>query len=99
MEHVPCANQDACPLRDTRRGCFEDVHHRFFPRTNYVTRTEKSFRQLDENKVKICRSLHDAEHWAGEIPEKPDLEIMKLAIEEQRNRRIGDEQLPTGPTV
>lgn len=87
MEHVPCENQDSCRLQDTARGCFEDVHHLYFPRSEYRTPTEKRFRELDENKIRMCRNMHDTEHAVIEPPLKPDLEIMKMAIEEQRNRR------------
>lgn len=87
MERIPCQNQDVCRLRDTPRGCFEDVHHLFFPRRAYTTPTEKQFRELDENKVQICRALHDEEHALWEIPDKPDFQLMKLAVLEERNRR------------
>lgn len=87
MERIPCQNQDVCRLRDMPRGCFEDVHHLYYPRRDYTTSIEKRFRQLDENKVLICRALHDDEHALWEVPEKPDLELMKMAVTEERNRR------------
>jgi hypothetical protein len=88
MEQLPCQNQDSCHLRDTIRGCFMDVHHLYFPRVAYQTPTEKRFRQLDENKVRICRALHDAEHALEDPPLKPDVEIMQMAITEEKNRRM-----------
>jgi hypothetical protein len=93
MERIPCANQDSCHLRDTSRGCFEDVHHLFYPRKDYRTSTERQFRELDENKVRVCRAVHDNEHALWLIPDKPDLEIMRMAITEERNRRL----TPEGP--
>lgn len=89
MEFIPCENQDICRLADTQRGCFEDVHHKFWPRRAYRSTVEKEFRELDENKVKLCRDLHDAEHALWEIPDKPDIRLMRLAILEERNRRLG----------
>jgi hypothetical protein len=92
MERVPCANQDSCRWAVLEQGCHEDKHHLFWPRQDYKTPTEKRFRELDENKVIICRNFHDEEHALFPPPDKPDLEIMRMAIAEQRNRRLGAAQ-------
>jgi hypothetical protein len=64
-----------------------DLHHKFWPRSEYKTGVEKAFRQLGENVVQICRAEHDLEHAVSDPPDKPDREIMLMAIQEQRNRR------------
>lgn len=87
MEHIPCTNQDNCRLRNLGRGCFEDVHHEFYPRRMYQTPTEKRFRELDENKVRICRAEHDEIHAEWTIPEKPDFQVMKAAVHAEQERR------------
>lgn len=88
MEKLPCSNQDSCPLRDTEKGCFEDVHHLYFPRRDYRKPIERAFRELDENKVVMCREWHNTDHAVFEAPDKPDLEIMKMAIAEEKNKRL-----------
>lgn len=88
MERVPCENQDSCRWADLEAGCFEDVHHLFYPRRDYRTSTEKRFRELDENKIKICRNLHDEEHALFPTPDKPSVEIMRMALDEEKNRRL-----------
>jgi hypothetical protein len=91
MEQVPCDPQmrdtPSCALYRKIGRCFMDVHHLYYPRRDYTTPTEKRFRELEENKVHICRDLHDTEHAVFEIPEKPDVEIMQMAVTEERNRR------------
>lgn len=93
MERIPCANQDSCRWQALEMGCHEDVHHQFWPRRHYKTSTEKRFRELPENKVLICRNLHDEEHALFEPPTKPDFTIMKLALEEEKNRRRIPQQM------
>lgn len=87
MEKLPCSNQENCRLKDTKMGCFEDVHHLYFPRRDYTTPEEREFRNLSENKVEMCREWHNTDHAVFEAPSKPDLEFMQLAILEARNRR------------
>lgn len=66
-----------------------DVHHLYHPRRDYKAPVDREFRNLDENKVYICRDMHDTEHAVFEPPTKPDREIMLMAITEERNRRLG----------
>lgn len=89
MERVPCQfeNTDTCPVFRVQGECYEDKHHLFYPRSEYRTSTERQFRNLGENAVKICRNLHNTEHHVFEIPDKPDVELMRMAIEEEKNRR------------
>jgi len=79
MEKLPCINQNVCPLADTRRGCFEDVHHLYWPQNRYRTQLEKEFRELDENKVRICRAEHNELHDVRP-PEHPFHEEMRAAV-------------------
>ena len=88
MERLPCSNPEDCPLAETDRGCFEDIHHLAYPRYDYKTSVEKRYRDLPENKLRMCRNLHNIEHEVFEAPTKPDREIMLLAITEERNRRL-----------
>lgn len=93
MERLPCDPNTPCPLRDTDRGCFEDVHHLYFPRKVFRTAIERAFRELDENKVKMCRNWHNTDHAVFEAPDKPDVEIMRMAIAEERNKRTQNGQV------
>lgn len=91
MERVPCdpefRNTDKCELYRKIGKCFLDIHHLYHPRSDYKKPVDREFRNLDENKVRMCRNLHNIEHSVFEPPTKPDREIMKLAIEEDRNKR------------
>jgi len=79
MSERKCGPEVECRLRDTV-GCFEDVHHEFYPKNRYRTHIEKQFRELPENKQRMCRQQHNDIHATREIPEKPSLEEMRLAI-------------------
>lgn len=89
MEHIPCTfiEMQECSVFRREGMCREDKHHLFYPRADYAPGVESRFRNLGENVVKICRNLHNLEHHVFEPPEKPDLEIMQMAVEESRNRR------------
>lgn len=81
METFPCANQASCHLVDTKRGCFEDVHHLQYPSGLYKNRVDSTFREAPFNKVRICRALHDAIHASGHVPGRPSREQMLADIE------------------
>lgn len=68
----------ACPLAKH----FTDVHHTQFPASDYKTKVEKEWREQPFNKVQLCRSVHNAIHATGYIPDKPDRELM---VEENAN--------------
>lgn len=74
-----CGEEVECRLRDTI-GCFEDVHHDYYPKRDYRTQIEKQFRELPENKQRMCRQQHNDIHATNGNPEKPSLEEMRLAI-------------------
>lgn len=91
MSWRPCSKENKdCPLFITKRGCYEDVHHDFWPRRDYTTETEKAFRELEENKTRLCRAEHQDVHATEDIPLKPSLEVMRYAIEESRLNRVDD---------
>lgn len=90
MESIPCENQDVCPLRDTQRGCFEDVHHAYWPAKDYKSQLRAEFRALPDNKVRLCRNIHNTEHATQEPPEMPSNDVMREAVRlEQLKRKNG----------
>ena len=81
MERFPCDPTRNCRLRDTS-GCFEDVHHKQWPRSTYrrMGRLAMDFRNLDENKELTCRDRHNEKHATERPPERPSATEMQLAI-------------------
>lgn len=77
---VRCERDESCPLSQTKRGCFRDTHHLYFPRFLYTTELEKEFRELPENKVELCRREHNEIHATTEPPEKPSRQQMLAAV-------------------
>lgn len=73
MERVPCPikNSPECPIFNQEGECYEDKHHKYWPASNYVTKQEKEFRNLDVNKVIICRWIHNTIHSVALPPEHP----------------------------
>lgn len=72
--------QGACPLQQTKRGCFEDTHHLAYPANQYQSKIEKQWRELPERKVEVCRWLHNNLHASGYFPEKPSREEMLVDL-------------------
>lgn len=56
-----------CPLFQH----FTDQHHLAFPKPRYATTIERHWRGLPDNKIDVCRAVHDAVHYSGYVPEKP----------------------------
>lgn len=79
-----CSPSVDCPVRQFARGCFEDVHHEYYPRSDYVTKLEKEFRELPDNKTKMCRAQHNERHATEQPPEKPSVEDMRYAVNAYR---------------
>lgn len=71
MEYYPCKNKENCPQKEFKRGCYEDVHHKYYPRNNYRTSIEKEFRELESNKELSCRQRHNDIHAMESPPMKP----------------------------
>lgn len=86
MERFPCVMQDICPLRDTRKGCFEDVHHKVYPRRAYQRGIAAAYRELDENKELTCRWRHNEVHASQEPPERLPIEEMHRIVNEAAGR-------------
>lgn len=90
MERLPCdpeiVGTERCALYRKIGKCFIDVHHLYHPRKDYKTPVEKQFRELDENKVEMCRDWHNADHAVFAAPTKPVLEAMQATIEKKHNR-------------
>lgn len=67
-----------CPYYEA--GCYADTHHIAWPRPAYTTSIERIYRDLDENKIQLCRFEHDLEHQMPP-PHKPSREHMQQAID------------------
>lgn len=79
MERFPCDPSRECRVRE-KTGCFEDVHHKEWPRRAYSTPLEKEYRELEDNKELTCRDRHNEIHATQQPPEKPSHEEMNAAI-------------------
>lgn len=78
MSRKECYNENQeCPYYE--EGCYSDLHHSYWPSTDYTGPIENKFRELPENKVQTCRDEHDEIH-ANEPPQKPSLEVMEHAL-------------------
>lgn len=103
MRRVACSEETraSCPLAQSG-ACFEDVHHYAYEEKGYATRTERTWRELELNKVRICRTLHNAIHASGYLPEKPSREAMADEIwngESVRSYAERERQLAMGRAV
>lgn len=83
--HVPCPmrNTEACPIYLLEGECYEDDHHKYWPSNEYKTRTEKQFRTLGSNVIRMCRFIHNTLHATTLPPEHPTVREMKSAIEQE----------------
>lgn len=79
METVPCDPDRECRYRDTT-GCYIDEHHLFWPRRNYKDSVGRAFRNLPENKVDLCRQVHQDKHATEQPPKKPKRSQMLEAL-------------------
>ena len=81
MGRTPCSlANEGCPLFETKLGCFEDVHHDFYPASEYSQGVAKVFRELPENKQRLCRAIHNSIHAEQAPPIKPERAFMLQAI-------------------
>jgi len=66
----------------------KDTHHKFWPRKWYVSRVERKFRNLPQNKVEIEIGFH-AEIHRGLPPAKPTYKVMlrEVRAHESKTRR------------
>lgn len=86
MEGVPCPARDteACPIFQHEGECYEDKHHIYWPSSEYTSRVEKQFRQLEVNKVMVCRWIHNHLHGITLPPARPTAAEMRKAINEEK---------------
>lgn len=92
MERQPCAFEETCRLRDSRLGCREDVHHKWWYARFYNRGIAKVFRELEENKVRICRAEHEEIHATQKPPEMPSIEVMQQAVLNARLNKGGEDE-------
>jgi hypothetical protein len=77
----PCPNAgEGCPLFNSKAGCHTDIHHELWPAYQYSTPVERQFRELSENKVRMCRNEHNELHATEFPPHKPTLRDMLAAL-------------------
>lgn len=69
-----------CPYANRPGGCFSDTDHLYFPALDYSGIMEAEFRELPENKQRICRWDHEQKHKEELPPEKPSKEYMLGAL-------------------
>ena len=79
MESVPCDPEREGRYRDTE-ACYVDEHHLFFPRKNYRDSVGRAFRNLPENRVDLCRQVHQDIHATTQPPKKPKRAEMLEAL-------------------
>lgn len=73
-----CQPSPDCP--NFTSGCFEDTHHAYWPKTEYRTKLERTFRNLEVNKEEMCRAQHAELHATEQPPEKPTWDFMAGAV-------------------
>lgn len=64
------------------------THHEFWPKSSYKTKLERQFRELPENKTRICAQEHDDLHACNLPPEKPERYEMLQAVEDSEELRV-----------
>jgi hypothetical protein len=74
---IPCNPTPDCPMYG---NCYTDTHHTYYPKRLYQDSISKIFRNLPENKVEICRNLHNEIHQTESPPMKPGRQEMIDAI-------------------
>lgn len=71
----------------TSRRC--NVHHWWFPKKDYTLPTERRFRELPCQKVRLDITTHDLLHAHSEPPEKPTHAEMTTMILRHQHRECG----------
>src|ERR1700739_613559 len=70
FENTECPYYDHRPaIKGAETGCYADEHHLYWPKPDYSSSNARKFRNSPENKVQLCRWLHDEVHYE-EIPER-----------------------------
>lgn len=89
MERVPCEPDPKCKFH-RKDGCYQNLHHLFYPRRDYTTPLEKKFRIDPRNIVQLCRREHERLHHTQDIPEKPTIQEMQVFIRDKKMERVRD---------
>ena len=91
MERLPCQPEmvNQCRVFLAEGACREDIHHEYWPKSEYTTEVQKKFRELEVNKIFICRALHNAIHAANHASDKPNRSTMVEALDDPKNNRRG----------
>ena len=90
MERVPCppdiCGTDRCPVFIAEGMCYEDVHHKVWPRRiiKRLGKVARDYRELEENKELRCRQSHNDLHASTPPPELPNVNVMREAIRRVR---------------
>lgn len=80
MSMHPCPNKhEGCPLYNSASGCYADLHHQYWPKSEYRTDLEKRFRNAFVELM--CRSEHNEIHHHRK-PEKPSVYEMRQILED-----------------
>jgi hypothetical protein len=76
---MDCPNSnESC--RFYEQGCFTNVHHQYYPKKLYRDSIGRIFRELPENKVRMCANEHVELHCTEAPPNKPGRQEMLDAI-------------------
>lgn len=77
-----------CPARLSGEGCRVVSHHLFWPRQIYEDAGEmpSTFRELNTNRVPMCRGREMLLHQTTEPPPMPSMAVMRHVVETQRLR-------------
>lgn len=91
MEQMPCpesiCDTDECPVFRQLGKCGLNTHHLIFPKRLFKSKVEKEYRELDENKIKVCQQIHRMIHCnqpALTKADKPTRDEMLAAIDESK---------------
>lgn len=80
LDYFPCVEAPDCPYKQRPSGCYEDIHHLYFPKAEYSRSSiERQF--WKRHKILVCRRLHDYLQ-SQPPPPKPDLETMRRTLHE-----------------
>ena len=75
-----------CRVFEAEGECYQDVHHEYWPRSEYRTPVERQFRGLEVNQQFICRALHNAIHAEKRRSGKPPRKEMLRVIQEEKDK-------------
>ena len=78
---MDCPNASPeCKYSGSKHGCRMNIHHLYYPASDYKTPVQKEFRELPENKEALCMLEHDMRHKTEQPPDMPSRDEMLLAI-------------------